>query len=236
MDPKRPCAMVGAVCVLALVSGAAASMINYGDFPGGPGQIDFLQVVEAETTGDPLPMSGPPARVGEWLEFDPDVDNYRAAAAGGATDMTSGTLHMTIEAPAGESLGVLAIEESGAYSFEGTGDENTYVSVSGMLTVLDISPVDPNPVPWTAGLVVDGPPPYSMDEGGVGVFSACAEIDLTGLGVTKVLLNYNNTLTAVSQAASTAVIYKDALIVTPEPATLTLLAFGALAALRRRRR
>ena len=223
--------------LLLAASGASASVINYGDFPGiGPGEVSFLQVTENSTT-DPTPLYGAPTRVGNQLLFFPN--SFTSYSANGTADTTAGTLQMIIQAPQGLFLQTILVSELGDYSLLGAGTSGTSAGVSGLLTVTDLTPGTHGTD--SAVLNILPAPPYALPDDTSGEFSGTELVDLSGKNITKVMINLNNILQTTSEYGTTAFIEKKlfgitTITYTPEPAALSLLGLGALGLLARRRR
>ncbi|MCP5115486.1 MAG: PEP-CTERM sorting domain-containing protein [bacterium] len=217
-----------------------AAPINHGDFPGaGAGEVDFLQVTEDSFT-DPTPLYDAPIHLPNKLLFFPL--SFTSVASNGASDTTTGTLTMTIRADAGYFLGTIALWETGDYTLTGLGTSGTSADIEGMLSAQDISPglngTISDGVTYAPSPVFELPPPM-FDE-----FTGEAVIDLTGLGITEVMLTLENTLETTSESGpgTTAFIQKKTIgieastVLIPEPATLGLLGLAGALGVRRRRR
>jgi hypothetical protein len=214
------------ILVLASAKPTLGNSISYGNFPGpNLGDPDFLQVLESSIT-DPAPLYGPPALLGGGLAFFPS--SFLSSAATGGADTTSGTLRMRIRADAGFFLQVITIVESGGYQFAGNGTQATSATINGLLTVTDISPG--THITLTNALTVLPQPVYKQPGNMTGNFTAMSHVDLTGLGISEVVLNFNDNLQTTSQIGTTAFIEKKQIhIYTPEPTTLGLLLTGVFA-------
>jgi hypothetical protein len=220
----RFCAVL-TLFVLVLVNAEATrgNSIIYGNFLAAtPGEPDFLQVLESSVT-DAVPLYGPPSLVGSGLVFFPA--SFASSSASGGADTTSGTLRMRIHADAGFFLQVITIVESGAYRFAGNGTPATSATINGLLTITDVSPG--THATLTDTLTVLPAPVYKQPGNLAGDFTAITHVDLTGLGISDVVLNFNDNLQTTSQIGTTAFIEKKQInIYTPEPTTLGLLLAG----------
>jgi hypothetical protein len=248
-------ALLGAVLFSAQ---AFAAPINYGDFPGA--SVMYTQVTEdANSAGDAPPLFGPPTITGDSMDFNPV--GFSASSQNGGVDVTDGQLSFGIMANPGKAITNVAISEAGDTTLAGFGNDTTFSSVTTNLFVdileVDGVPLSPTvsistnlvftPSGGTYGLGTDGGggPVFNTGWSGTKVVDILAELASRNIayqfGATKVAVNLDNTLTAISQNGTSALIAKkDAdgvTIVTnfPEPASWTL-ALIALAAARLGRR
>ena len=223
---RRTIVAVAASLAVFLAASAQAS-INYGSFVGD--QVSFIDVIEGSAT-DPLPLFGAPNVVGDSLVFTPV--EYIAVAEGPGSDITTATLNMMIAAKDGGLLQTIMIREFGDTGFTGLGGANAATSVIGTMFVsfvqnnqfitLPASQLIGNP-----SNLFNFPPPN-----GQGVaWSGVATINLAQLEVQKVTLTFDNVLTAVASSGGAAFIEKKGVVIdvtVPEPASLSLMAAGAL--------
>ncbi len=220
---------------------AQADSINYGDFfQVGPGAVHFLNVTEASAT-DPYPANDPlygaPIVDANRLIFTPLT--FASFAANGMADTTSGTLSMIIRADVGQFLNSIFIRETGDFSLLGVGTPATSATINGLLTITELAPGSSPTITSTLDVLPDAP--YALPDDMEGEFVATTEIDISGLGITEVVLNFNNNLQTTSEAGTVSFIAKKTVVITvnpeiPEPATLSLLAISGVVLLRRRSR
>jgi hypothetical protein len=238
MSGKSLSTAVMAALVLVAASVAGASPINYGNFPGIlPGQVDFWQVTENSTT-DPTPLFGPPTRVGNSLYFFPN--SYTSFSQDGSADTTSGTLQMMVTAPQGKFITTVVFSELGDYALTGEGTSATQATVAGLLTVTDLAPGNSG----TGTAVFNFVPSFrfQLPDDSTGQFNGGGVVDLSGLDVTAIFINFNNILQTSSEPGTTSFIEKkviDGMLVTietPEPATMAMLTIGGIGMLVARRR
>jgi len=221
--------------LLAACQFARADSVDYGDYVGlNPGEVDFLGLKESSIT-DAVPLYGTPTRVGNGLVFFPTL--FRSRSENGAADTTSGTLTMRIRADAGFFLEVITIKENGEYELTGIGTPSTSATINGLCTITDVSPGTHGF--FSDSLHVTPAPVYSLPTHSTDPFLATAQIDLTGLQITEVMLNFNNNLQTTSEQGTISQIEKQYIeIFVPEPATIGLLLVAATVLYRplRRRR
>jgi len=234
MGGRFLCSCVCSVIVLSVAGPATAAPINYGDLVGaGVGDVDFLQVREDSVT-DPTPLFEAPIFLPNKLIFTPI--SFASSSANGSADTTSGTLQMRIRADAGTFLTKIEIREVGDYTLVpvGSGSSATSATINGLLTLTDIDPGIGGL--FTDPLDVSPAAPYVLPGDSAGEFVAVTSIDLTGMGIRQVILNFNNNLQTSSETGTSSFIQKNNItITTPEPASLTLVAVGGLLLIRRRR-
>lgn len=227
-----------------------AASINYGNFSGAT--VNYIGVTEASNSGDAVPLFGPPTVSGDSLDFNPV--GFNANSSNGGADITDGNLTFMTQAKPGFGLFNMLIQEFGDTSMVGFGNDTTFTSVTlhGILNVqevggvginsvsIPISITNFNPSGGTFGLASD----FGGGPGGTLPWNGSVLLDFTlanpaiaaayasqGLDpskpVTKVTLNFDNTLIAISQQGTSALIAKkDHVIITtntPEPTSLGLL-------------
>ena len=238
-------------------SSALAAPINYGDFMGNT--VIYQMVTEDSNSGDTPPLFGAPTVSGNSIDFDPV--GFGASTTGGGIDMTDGNLSFMVKAKPGNSLQNIQIAEFGDTTLSGFGTDTTFSSVTmnGILNISEVDFVGINsiaiPISITNFSPSGGMYGLGTDGGGGPLFNAIWSgstlIDLTTgnptvaaafaargvvptLGVTKISVNFDNTLTAISQVGTSALIAKkdtNGIIVTtnvPEPASMAMVAVGLL--------
>jgi len=250
------------VLSLALVAGlpsfSLAAPINYGDFPGT--NVVYQQVTEdSNSAGDAPPLFGTPSVTGDSIDFNP-VGFSAAVGSAGGSDMTDGNLKFGLVAKPGQYLQSVTISEAGDTSLVGAPGSTAITSVTTNI-FFDIQDVDGVPLSAAinvAGVMTIGPSGGSYQLGVDGPFplyntgwSGSYTLNLGPVltannipfqfGVTRLSVNLDNTLSAVTAGGASALIAKkdaDGVTITaevPEPASLALVALGFVAAGRRRR-
>ena len=246
-------AAVSTAALLAYSSTASAAQINYGNFSGST--VDFIQVTEDSGT-DPTPLYGSPTVSGDTLDFNPVSFNSSSTGAAGV-DITDGTLTLMMMSQAGNFIDTIEFDEAGDFTLTGlSGNAFASVAANFFLDVQEVDGVGITPINIATAmtftpsggdfdLITDGPGPVVN-----GAWSGFLTVDITQAlidnnipfvnGATKVSVTFDNTLTTLSEAGTSAFIAKKdvggvGITVTPEPASLALLAMGTLTMLNRRR-
>ncbi|GIW75406.1 MAG: hypothetical protein KatS3mg104_0469 [Phycisphaerae bacterium] len=192
-------------------------------------------------------LFGDPIVSGTTFLFFPSA--FQATASGGSAQTTSDRLSFQVSAMPGKFLSSITIREVGDWSIEGGGS----VKVAGALYVTKLNSPGIGSI-WTDTLDVvyqdlDNSTTYNSparptSDGG-GTWEGIYTINLPA-GVTSIQVVLNNILQATSTAGGTAFIQKKVVggpssgddqieVVIPEPASLSLLFFGAAGLLGRRR-
>jgi len=242
--------MLKSVLVLVAFSAISAQAgINYGDFAGST--VSYIQVTE-DSVSDPglLPLYGAPTISGNTLDFDPNGFGASAAGAGGV-DVTDGNLTFDIYAQSGSIVESLKFCEAGDFTLAGLGTDATLVDITATFFVevyevdgIGIDKVSTN-VTMTFTPNADGTFALGTDGGGgplyQGIWTGCVEIDVTSLldesnidyifGATKVSVDLDNTLVALSEAGTQAFIAKKdfsgfSVTVIPEPNSIFLISMS----------
>ena len=231
--------------------------INHGDFSGTT--VDFLDVTEdSNTPGDVPPLFGAPTVTGDSLDFNPVGFSASASGASGV-DQTDGQLSFMIVAKSGKGIQTITLSEAGDTGLAGFGTDATYTGVRAnvFVDILElnnavITPINVmgsmtfTPSGGAFGLATDGGggPTFNSTWTG-GVLIDVGSLVPPNSVVTKVKVNLDNTLTALSEDGTSAFIAKkdfDGLVITvdemviPEPTTAILALSGMLALTCSRRR
>lgn len=253
------CSCVAAAFLVSLPTAGLlhAAAINYGDFGGNT--VDYLQVTEDSNSGDTPPLFGAPSVTGDSIDFNPV--GFSASSAGVGSDLTDGNLKFDVKSDQGFAIKNISFAEAGDTGMAGVGTDGTSTSVSANVFInikeVDGAPINVvalatqlamSPSGGTFGLATDGggnPFFVSPWSGSLLVDINQALIDNNipfNLGATLISVNIDNTLSASSEAGTTAFIAKKdfgGLSVTvnkpgggeiPEPSTIALLALGLAAA------
>lgn len=219
--------------------------------------VTYQMVREAaNSAGDTAPLFGPPTVSGDSLDFDPV--GFSASTIGGGVDITDGNLAFMVKAKPGNSISNIQIAERGDTTLAGFGSDTTFSSVTmrGILNInevdfvgintiaLPISITNFSPSGGTYGLGTDGGggPLYASGWNGSLLFDlttanpvVAAAFASQGIvpktGVTKISVNFNNTLVAISQVGTSATIAKkdNGIIIRtniPEPTSALLAALS----------
>jgi hypothetical protein len=220
--------------VALLAPHAATGTTVHGNFLGI--NYDYLGVQETSTFGDPEPLFGAPIIVGDSLVFSPTTFSASAAGAGGF-DQTGAQLQATIDSTGTGPIDQIFIDEFGEVDLSGigTGATGAFISMSGVVTVLETGA---------------GVPCISCQIGFTGVFSPSDLYGLPGdLGqtlfqgsvlvdvgavypdATLAFLSFDNDMFVSSEDGTTAIMEKKPTItisIIPEPGTFALLGGGVL--------
>ena len=208
-------------------------------------------VVTPGFPGVPCNMCGIP---GNTLDFNPV--GFGASSTGGGTDITDGNLAFMIRAKPNQTISNLSITEFGDVTLTGfapNGTQTTFASVTTnvFIDIVEVNGVGINPMihlqedlsfspsGGTYGLGTDGFPTQPLYNDiwtgtlNVNLLQELIDRGIAG-GVTKINVNLDNTLVAISQEGTASLIAKkDAhgVIITtdiPEPASCLLAVFGLL--------
>jgi len=248
---------VAALGVAALFSAASshAAPIVYGDLMGNT--VTFQNIREAaNSAGDAGPLFGAPSVSGDSLDFDPV--GFSASVIGPGVDITDGNLAFGVKAKAGNAINNILFQELGDTTLAGFGTDTTFSSVTmhGVLNITEVDFAGINTITIPIAITNFGPSggTYGLgtDGGGGPTFSSgwsgSLFVDLTtanptvaaalasqgispSLGVTKISVNFNNTLVAIGQTGTSALIAKkdNGIIITtniPEPTSCLMAVFG----------
>lgn len=258
---------IGAVLIglLGLCQQSLAAPINYGNFSGST--ITYTQVTEdANSAGDNPPLFGAPSVAGDALSFSPV--GFKAASAAGVADITDGQLSFGINAKPENVIASIQLGEGGDTTLAGFGTNATFTSVTAHvflnITEVDFVPLASpllglpfdltfTPSGGTFGLASDGGGGPIFTSAWTGSLNLNVANILTANGIpfsggaTKVSINLDNTLVALSEANTQSLIAKKqfgGLTVTvnipgggvPEPTSAVLMLLGLAGFITRRGR
>jgi len=242
------------LCAAGVVASACVSPVagafSYGTIPGV--NVVYEEVQEDSNTDPEVQLYGEPVTAGNALEFSPVSFGAYATGVGGI-DLTDGTLAAAIVAKANNVIEKVQFAEAGDWTLAGNGTRATNASVSASLfvRVVEIDGVSVDPISLNADLTFspsDGTYNLVEDPGFTEIWTGGIEVDVSAMiaaagntgKATKVLITLDNSLCAASEAGTVAHIKKKEInglsitAIIPEPATLCLLAAGALWVGRRR--
>ena len=208
-----------ALLLAVLAAPAAAVPINHGNFVGIT--VKYLQVIEDSLT-DTTPLFGAPTLSGETLNFNPV--GFGASSTGGlAPDITDGNLTFTVEAKPNRFIDQLLFSEAGDYTIFGSGTIATAATVSApvFIDIVEVDGISINPISLQLQMTFSpsGGTYDLINDPGFGVtWNGSLGVDLTQAlidanepfvsGVTKVDVDLDNILTAISEPGSSATIGK----------------------------
>ena len=261
-------AVVAGVALFCVTSQVALAVpINYGNFMGD--NVTYIDVTEeANTDDDATPLYGAPTVSGDSIDFDPTGFDANASGAGD-NDITDGQLNFMVESKVNKVINSLTISEAGDTTLSGFGTDATLTSVTaaGILDIFEVNGVDiddisvpfalsflpvggvavPTSTGFAYGLGSDGgggPIFHTIWDGSV-FLNLNAILAANGImgQATKIGINMNNTLVALSELGTASLIAKKdvgGLSITingpnpdpgggpiiPEPASVVLAALG----------
>lgn len=202
------------------------AQINYGDFAGT--HVDYVDVTEDSGADEALPLFGMPTVTGNSIDFNPV--GFDASSMNGGADITDSNLVFMIVAKTGSRIQSVQFSEAGDTTMAGNVPVNstgtaTSVTATGVLDIheVDFNPINHISVPFsltfspsggTYFLGTDGAggPLYHSQWSGSGTVNVEAILQANNVpfitGATKVSIDLDNTLAAVSQLGTSAHIAK----------------------------
>ena len=240
------------VLTLGIAGTALAAPISYGNVSGD--SVVYQQLFEDSSTDPGATLYGAPTVSGDALLFNPSFS--ASASVAGTSDMTDGQLSGYIHATNNSRIESVVFQEYGDFSLIGAGGAGTYTMIAATfhVNVIQIDGADLTiPIYHTQSMTFAPGSFWSLPaDMGLGTpFSGAVYIDVNQVIIdggyigkaTKVQFSLDNILVAASDGGI-ATIAKKALngfaVTTatdiPEPATISVMACGALALVRRRRR
>jgi hypothetical protein len=234
------------------LAGSASALTLYTDV--NTGYWTFSGIQESSTYGDPEPLFDQPLAFGDNLGFLPP--NFVAQSSNGAgLDSTGSHLQLFIEGNSpGQFIETLNFTEFGDIVLTafppggGTATTGTFLSLAGIVTVLEVNNAPIAPVEISFGPAGSGADleivfytPGNITglpgDAGTTLWTAGFSMDIASEvgNATKIHLALDNDLFANSEAGTSAKIQKKVvdgpaiIISVPEPSALALLALGCLA-------
>ncbi len=211
-----------ALC-LATIQQSHGAPINYGSHVGNT--VSYIDVTEESNSGDTLPLFGAPLYSADSIDFNPV--GFDANSTGGGADITDSNLSFGVHANPGFAINNINFKESGDTTLAGIGTDATFTKVTadGVLSITEVDgqliTVISTPIALTFtpsagdfGLLTDGGGGPFFHAQWFGSLSLnIAQILTTAgqpfvAGATKISINIDNTLTAVSQLGTSSLISK----------------------------
>lgn len=226
--------LVGAVLLLAVFSQpSVGAQINYGTHMGT--HVSYVNVTEDSGADEPLPLFGAPTVTGNSIDFNPV--GFDAASANGGSDITNSNLVFMVVAKSGSRIDSITLTEMGDTTLAGNvapGSMGTASAVfaSGTLDIHEVNFVGINhiSVPFSLSFSPSGGTYFLGTDGGGGPsystpWSGSVTLDIEAIllangfvippgpvdpdgGATKISIDLDNTLVAVSQQGTSALINK----------------------------
>jgi hypothetical protein len=238
--------------------------------------VTYVNVTEDSGADEPLPLFGAPTVTGNSIDFSPT--GFDASSANGGSDITDSNLVFMVTAKSGSRISSITFSEAGDTTLAGNVDPGSMgtasaVFASGVLDIqeFDFMGINHISVPFSFTFNPSGGTYFLGTDGGGGPifntqWSGSVTLDIDAIliangfvippgtidpdgGATKITIDMDNTLTAVSEAGTSALIAKKDIggftirsnVRTepggiPEPATITLAAIALVAGAWRLRR
>jgi hypothetical protein len=261
--------LASALVVVAAAGQSQAAQINYGTHMGV--HVTYVNITEDSGASEPLPLFGAPTVTGDSIDFNPI--GFDASSSNGGADITAANLVFMITAKSGSRIQSLILNESGNTTLAGnvtpgSMDTATAVFASGVVDIheVDFQGINHISVPFALTFSPSGGTYFLGTDGGGGPifhtqWSGSVTIPIEQIliangfnitpgqidpdsGATKISVNLDNVLSAVSQPGTSALINKNdfgGLTIRvnvpgepggdreiPEPHGLTLAALGLL--------
>jgi hypothetical protein len=226
--------MAGAILFVSVLSRPVLSaQISYGDHMGT--HVTYVNVTEDSGSDEAGGLFGAPTVTGNSIDFNPT--GFDASSSGAASDITDGNLVFMVTAKSGSRISSITLNELGDTTLAGNvtpGSMNTASAVfaSGVLDIheVDFQGINHISVPFSFTFSPSGGTYFLGTDGGGGPifntqWSGSVTLDIDAIliangimippgpvdpegGATKISIDLDNTLVAVSQAGTTAHIGK----------------------------
>ena len=216
-----------------LAQPASAAQINYGSHMGT--HVTYVNVTEDSGADEPLPLMGAPTVTGNSMDFNPL--GFDSTSAGAGSDTTNVNLNFRVSAKSGSRIGAISLNEAGDTTLAGNVPPGSMATSSAVFAsgVLDIHEVNFTginaiSVPFAVTFSPSGGTYFLGTDGGGGPmfntqWAGSATLDIHAIliangfiippgpvdpdgGATLISINLDNTLTAVSQLGTSALIDK----------------------------
>ena len=235
IHPKRAHHFVFAVIiVLAVVARwSSAALINYGNHAGT--HVTYTSVTEDSGADEPLPLLNAPIVTGNSMDFNPI--GFDASSSGAGSDTTNVNLVFGVAAKSGSRIGSITLAEAGDTTLAGNvapGSMATSSAVfaSGVLDIHEVnfSSINTISVPFAFTFSPSGGTFFLGTDGGGGPlfntqWTGSVTLDIHAIliangfiippgqvdpdgGATRISIDMDNTLAAVSQLGTSALIDK----------------------------
>lgn len=231
---NRLAAVAGAVLVLEILSHPVlAAQINYGSHMGT--HVTYVNVTEDSGSDEPLPLFGAPTVTGNSIDFNPT--GFDAASSGVGSDITDSNLVFMVTAKSGSRISSITLSEAGDTTLAGNVTPGSMGTASAVFAsgVLDIHEVDfmginHISVPFSLSFSPSGGTYFLGTDGGGGPifhtpWTGSATLDIDAIliangfiippgpidpegGATKISIDMDNTLVAVSEVGTSSSIAK----------------------------
>lgn len=230
----RLAVVAGAILLVSVLSGSVlAAQINYGSHMGT--HVTYVNVTEDSGADEPLPLFGAPTVTGNSIDFNPT--GFDASSSGADSDITDSNLVFMVTAKSGSRISSITLNEAGDTTLAGNvapGSMNTASAVfaSGVLDIheVDFQGINHISVPFALTFNPSGGTYFLGTDGGGGPifntqWTGSVTLDIDAIliangfmippgpidpegGATKISIDLDNTLVAVSQQGTTATIGK----------------------------
>lgn len=229
--------LTASVAVLALLLSVCqpsiGAQMNYGTFMGT--HVSYVDVTEDSGADEPLPLFGAPTVTGNSIDFNPV--GFDASSMNGGADITDSNLVFMVTAKSGSRISSIQLSEAGDTTLAGNVPLNstgtaTSVTATGVIDIheFNFTPINHISVPFSMTFSPSGGTYFLGTDGGGGPiyhtpWTGSLTIDIDAIltangyiiqpgpidpetGATKISIDLDNTLSAVSQAGTSAHIAK----------------------------